>query len=119
VSRVQNETQIRRVILKADEKPTAPIQPGEVDRRIACKLELYRKSDEEKKRPATGPRLSIVDVKALGNTCHACKRPVIWGGYDRADGRQFSVDRIDNLKAHTKGNVRMACLGCNRNHRQT
>jgi hypothetical protein len=44
---------------------------------------------------------------------------VIWGGYDRADGRQFSVDRIDNLKAHTKGNVRMACLGCNRNHRQT
>jgi len=47
------------------------------------------------------------------NMCFYCKEPVnILYEYVRAP-KQWSLDRINNEIGHNKGNVEIACLGCN------
>ena len=46
-------------------------------------------------------------------TCAACSREMqlLCGGYD-AD--KLSIDRLNNLLAHVKGNIQLLCLRCNK-----
>lgn len=37
---------------------------------------------------------------------------MLWD-YAPKDMQQFSIYRLDNSKAHCKGNVRLTCLECN------
>lgn len=119
VSRAQSHTQIRIVTLEAHEQPLRPLCADEKENRIRAKLALYRRSDAGKKR-AGGEAIELADVLALekcqNGRCKRCARVVAWGGYQKGDRRQFSIDRIDNALGHVRGNVRLFCLGCNRIH---
>ena len=42
-----------------------------------------------------------------------CDKEMKLCGFNAYDQHKFSVDRIDNSKAHTKDNSQMCCLNCN------
>jgi hypothetical protein len=52
----------------------------------------------------------------LSNKCWWCNKPLELTGFEKYSANQFSIDRLDNTKAHTKDNCVIACLECN--HRQ-
>ena len=88
------------------------------DAAVACKnigykLHAYKRTDAGKGFKAN---LRMKDVLALkeaqGNRCAACNLELLWC-YTPKDTRQFSVDRLDNAKGHTRDNVRLTCLDCN------
>ncbi|KAK3718252.1 hypothetical protein RRG08_023023 [Elysia crispata] len=83
---------------------------------IGRKLQAYKRVDAAKGLKCN-LRLRIKDVEALkekqSNRCASCNIDLLWC-YEPKDTRQFSVDRIDNAKGHTRDNVRLACLECNR-----
>ena len=80
---------------------------------IGRKVQSYKYVDAAK---GLGNNLRMKDVAALkekqSNRCAACNIELLWC-YEPKDTRQFSVDRIDNAKGHTRDNVRLACLECN------
>lgn len=45
--------------------------------------------------------------------CYYCGRGVMILYEAVRDGRQWTLDRIDNSKGHEKGNVVISCLACN------
>jgi hypothetical protein len=47
------------------------------------------------------------------NKCCLCKVDIKTSNYENRDPTQFSVDRIDNSKAHTKSNIQITCYKCN------
>jgi hypothetical protein len=81
---------------------------------IGRKLQAYKRVDAAAKRRCN---LRMEDVEALkeqqGNRCAACNIELLWC-YAPKDGRQFSVDRLDNSQGHIRDNVRLTCLECNR-----
>ena len=81
---------------------------------IGYKLQSYKRTDAGK---GFKTNLRMKDVLARketqGNHCAACNIELLWC-YTPKDTRQFSVDRLDNAKGHTRDNVRLTCLECNR-----
>ena len=101
-------------------RPPPPVYDEAVARKnIGRKLQAYKRVDAAK-RLKCNLRLRIKDVEALkekqSNWCASCNIDLLWC-YEPKDTRQFSVDRIDNAKGHTRDNVRLACLECNRKRR--
>jgi hypothetical protein len=47
------------------------------------------------------------------NCCCLCFKQLKLTNFDFLDKDQFTIDRIDNTKAHIIGNVQIACLSCN------
>lgn len=116
VSRVQYLHQLARCCPPpdADGPPPPAYDETAVRKNIGRKLQAYKRVDQTK---GLTCNLRIKDVEALkgqqGNHCAACNIDLLWC-YAPKDSRQFSVDRLDNAKGHTRDNVRLVCLECNR-----
>ena len=118
VSRVQYLNQLARCCPPpdADGRPPPVYDEAVARKNIGRKLQAYKRVDAAKGLKCN-LRLRIKDVEALkekqSNRCASCNIDLLWC-YEPKDTRQFSVDRIDNAKGHTRDNVRLACLECNR-----
>ena len=118
VSRVCYLSQLARcrpppVGTTADGPP--PFDEAVASKNIGRKLAAYKRQDQAK--GCSGDHLRMKDVEALKeaqeNHCAACNIKLLWC-YAPNDTRQFSVDRLDNCYGHTRDNVRLTCLECNR-----
>ena len=116
VSRVQYLHQLARCCPPPEADGPSPPAYNEAQARknTGYKLQAYKRTDAGK---GLENNLRMKDVgalkKAQGNRCAACNIGLLWC-YAPKDTRQFSVDRIDNAKGHTRDNVRLTCLECNR-----
>ena len=52
-----------------------------------------------------------------GDKCALCLIEMKFEWDRSGDISQWTVDRIHNSLGHIKGNIRLTCLLCNRNHR--
>ena len=113
VSRVQYLHQLARCC-PPPEADVPPYDEVMARRNIGRKLQSYKRVDAAK---GLTSNLRMKDVEALkvqqGNRCAACNISLLWC-YTPKDTRQFSIDRIDNSQGHTRDNVRLTCLECNR-----
>ena len=124
VSRVRYLNQLARCCPPPDADGPPPLAFDEAVARknIGRKLATYKHQDQARglnsaSANACGNHLRMKDVetlkKAQGNLCAACNIELLWC-YAPKDTRQFSVDRLDNRYGHTRDNVRLTCLECNR-----
>ena len=117
VSRVRYLSQLARCCPPPDADGPPPLAFDEAVARknIGRKLAAYKRQDQAK--GCSGNHLRMKDVEALkeaqDNHCAACNIELLWC-YAPKDTRQFSVDRLDNRCGHTRDNVRLTCLECNR-----
>jgi len=85
---------------------------------ISGKLVGYMDQDKKKGREFDLSVDCILTLKDLQkDKCALCLIEMEWGWYDAYNQDQWTVDRNDNQVGHIKGNVRLVCLECNRNHR--
>ena len=121
VSRVEHMRQLQRVACPPDIQlhgssngsEVKPPTKQQIRTTIAKKLVAYKKHDEKKGRSFN---LKVDHVLKLylaqSNRCAVCNIELLWS-YAPKDLQQFSVDRLDNTKGHTDGNVRLTCWECN------
>jgi hypothetical protein len=57
--------------------------------------------------------------KEQNDKCKHCNADMLFENYSPFSMKQFSVDRIDDTKGHTKDNVVLSCFGCNCRHKKT
>lgn len=50
------------------------------------------------------------------HTCTHCHEDIKLTCFNKADPKQFSIDRINDNEGHVKGNVVISCWECNRKH---
>ena len=85
---------------------------------IQEKLIGYMYQDKKKGREFD---LSVDVIFALKDSqkdkCATCHIEMKFKWDKPGDILQWTVDRLDNNLGHIKGNVRLTCLECNRNHR--
>ena len=117
VSRVEYMPQLKRVVSPLEEgsgekKPMSVQRLREI---IAKKVAGHKRQDEMKGRQGFDLKVNhILQLKEQQkNKCAGCGIEMLWE-YRAKDTQQFSVDRLDNSKAHCRGNVRLTCLECNR-----
>ena len=120
VSRVEYGRQLRRCCPPPElDGPPGPPEDAadfaaEMQRNIARKLAGYKQVDAAK---GHANNLRAEDVLTLrekqGGRCAVCNCALLWC-WQPKDTRQFSVDRLDNAQGHTRDNVRLTCLECNR-----
>ena len=115
VSRVEYMHQLDRVVRPPEEgSEFRQATEQQLRKTIAKKLVAYKRQDTAK-----GLRFNLkVDHilnlnEAQNNHCAACNIQLLWA-YTPKDTQQFSVDRLDNTRGHTRDNVRLTCLECNR-----
>ena len=79
-----------------------PITDLEIQKRIKS----YQKQDEKANREVD-TTLSVTDVRELlsSKTCSHCSKPIMWSNW--------TLDRINNSKSHSKNNLVLACYHCN------
>ena len=116
MSRVRYLHQLERCCAPPDaDGPLPAYEEATAVKNISRKLGSYKRMDSAK--GLKKGNLRVKDVKALkeaqGNRCAACNIELLWC-YAPKDTRQFSIDRLDNTKGHTRNNVRLTCLECNR-----
>jgi hypothetical protein len=115
VSRVRYLHQLARCCPRpeAGDKPPA-FDEATARKNIGRKVQAYKLVDAAKGHKCN---LRLQDVEALkeaqGNHCAACNIALLWC-YAPKDSRQFSMDRINNALGHTRDNIRLTCLECNR-----
>jgi hypothetical protein len=110
VSRVRRITQLHRVII--DYVITEEITND--DAVIKKKLASYKQSDKKNKRDFDIDTEFIIKLKQLQNNhCASCNTMMLWQ-YSNNNPRQFTVDRINSDLGHTRANVMLTCLECNR-----
>jgi len=61
----------------------------------------------------TSDDIRTLFVKQNGE-CLKCGEFMKTCGYGKGDKKQFSIDRIDSKKGHTKDNIQLFCWCCNR-----
>ena len=129
ISRVRYLSQLARCCPPPSATADGPPPFDEVVARknIGLKLAAYKRQDQAKGLNSAsandtsandcGNHMRMKDVETLkeaqGNRCAACNIELLWC-YAPKDTRQFSVDRLDNRCGHTRDNVRLTCLECNR-----
>ena len=118
MSRVQYLHQLARCCPPPELVPLPAFDAAQARKNIGYKLQAYKRSDADKDLNVDCKlRLRMKDVFTLlqtqGMRCAACNIKLLLC-YAPKDTRQFSVDRLDNAKGHTRDNVRMTCLECNR-----
>ena len=117
ISRVRYLSQLARCCppLDADGLPPPPFDEVVARENVGRKLMAYKRQDQAK--GCSGNHLRMKDVETLkeaqGNLCAVCNIELLWC-YAPKDTRQVSVDRLDNRCGHTRDNVRLTCLECNR-----
>lgn len=56
----------------------------------------------------------IIELLSSSNLmCYYCREPVLLVYEYVRDSRQWTLERIDNTRGHNRGNIVIACLGCN------
>lgn len=116
VSRVEFMHQLERVTGPPDEgSEIRQLTEQQLRNVVARKLVGYIYQDKNK--GLNGFNLKVNYILQLrdsqDNRCAACNIELLWA-YAPKDTQQFSVDRLDNSKGHTRDNVRLTCLECNR-----
>ena len=111
--------QLERVVCPLEEgsevRPAVPATEQQLRKTMAKKLVAYKRQDQAK-----GLRFNLkVDhilhlKEAQNNHCAACNIELLWA-YQPKDTQQFSVDRLDNAEGHTRDNIRLTFLECNKN----
>ena len=117
VSRVEYMQQLERVVYPPEEgsgeKPSMSEQ--RLRQIIGKKLAGYKRQDGNNGRQGfdlkTNYKLQLKEQQK--NECVGCGAEMLWD-YVTTDTQQFSIDRLDNSKAHCRGNVWLTCLECNR-----
>ena len=109
--------QLERVVCPPEKgsEDKRPISEQQLRNVIARKLACHKLQGQAKGREGFNLKVSYILQlkKSQQNRCAACNIELLWN-YAPKDTQQFSIDRLDNSKAHCKGNVRLACLECNR-----
>ncbi|GFS16362.1 hypothetical protein ElyMa_001471000 [Elysia marginata] len=116
VSRVEYMRQLARVACPPEEGSIAgPPSEQQMRKAIQKKLVAYKRQDRAKGLAGFDLKVDhILQLKeAQNNRCSACNIELLWV-YPPEDTQQFSVDRLDNSRGHSRGNVRLTCLDCNR-----
>ena len=82
---------------------------------INKKLESHLEYDTKKgyTNNITSDDIQTLFVKQNGE-CLKCGEFMKTCGYGKGDKKQFSIDRIDSKKGHTKDNIQLFCWCCNR-----
>jgi hypothetical protein len=90
---------------------------------VRRKLYGYRQQDAKKGRPDAAQcaveRDVYVALAACGFECFYCHAHVLVLYEYRRDGRQWTLDRVNNAASHTAENVVVSCLRCNLSRRTT
>ena len=106
------------IVKKREEEKKNKILERDIRPRIQKKLIGYMEQDKKKDREFDLSVDNVLELKeAQKDKCALCHQEMDWLYTEKNDLDQWTVDRIDNQKGHMKGNVRLACLECNRNHR--
>ena len=115
VSRVEYMQQLERVACPPEEgSEVRPLTEQQLRSTIAKKLVVYKRQDQTKGRSFDLRVKHILRLReAQNNRCAECNIELLWA-YQPKDTQQFSVDRIHNTAGHTRDNVRLTCLECNR-----
>ena len=95
------------------------VKDGELELRIERKIAGHRKADADAGRDIDEAiYITVDDVKELLDEqeycCFKCQEVVMLSWKDAKDGSQFTIDRINNMGAHTRYNCVISCLNCNR-----
>jgi hypothetical protein len=69
--------------------------------------------ERERERAGRVHDIQTLFVKQNGE-CLKCGEFMKTCGYGKGDKKQFSIDRIDSKKGHTKDNIQLFCWCCNR-----
>ena len=95
-----------------------PIRQNEFIIGLKQKIQGHRYADMVANRPfEEEDYVTAEDILALIMTstkCCFCGKDVQMSGVDDEHGDQYSLDRINNDLPHTKDNVRLSCLACNK-----
>ena len=116
VYRVEYMHQLERVVCPPEEGfEVRPLTEQQLRKAIVKKHVGYKFQDQAKGLQGFNLKVDhILELKeAQSNRCAACNIELLWA-YQPKDIQQFSVDRLDNLKGHTRDIVRLTCLECNR-----
>ena len=114
---LQSSQQLEYIMQMLDEKFQNTKQYRFIQSSFRQKLSSYRNQDMTKDRYSEEEFVSIDNVIELlqeaENICYYCREPVqVLYEYVR-EPKQWTLERIDNTKGHNKGNLMIACLGCN------
>lgn len=110
VSRVRRMSQLRRIVLD-----DVVINRSIADDTIRKKLAGYKQSDKKNNREFDLDADFIAALRQQQNNhCAGCNCIMLWQ-YSKNNPRQFTVDRKDSSLGHTRENVILTCLECNRN----
>jgi hypothetical protein len=114
---LQSSQQLKYIMQMLDEKFHDTKQNRFIQSSFRQKLSSYRNQDMAKDRYSEEEFVKIDDVIELlqesSNICYYCREPVqVLYEYVR-EPKQWTLERIDNTKGHNKGNLMIACLGCN------
>ena len=114
---LQSSQQLEYIMQMLDEKFQNTKQYRFIQSSFRQKLSSYRNQDMTKDRYSEEEFVSMGDVIELlqesNNICYYCREPVqVLYEYVR-EPKQWTLERIDNTKGHNKGNLMIACLGCN------
>jgi hypothetical protein len=89
----------------------------EIQRQINYKIHSYRSQDLKKslydKSQFVDNKYVIELLREKQLLCFYCRESVNLLYNNVRDGKQWTLDRIDNSIGHNKGNVEIACLTCN------
>jgi hypothetical protein len=90
---------------------------------IDHKLSGYRQQDLEKDRYNEShfirPTEVVKKLYDCSGTCYYCKQDILLLYENVRDGKQWTLDRVDNDIGHTQSNVIISCLSCNLRRRRT
>jgi hypothetical protein len=110
-------TDVNKLTDKLDPYTTA------IQTHIQTKLRGYREQDKRHDRYSADQFISLADTQRLlvqsELKCHYCDKEVYLLYSWVMDGRQWSLDRIDNDHGHNRDNVVISCLTCNLHRRRT
>lgn len=114
---LQCSQQLEYIMQITNEKESNTKQYRCINESFRQKLSSYRNQDIQKDRYSEEKFTTIENIIELlqksGNICYYCREPVkVLYEYVR-DPKQWTLERIDNTIGHNKGNLMIACLGCN------
>jgi hypothetical protein len=116
ITRAKRMEQIRVGVLPAD---FGRARDARVRKNLSAKIAAYRTDDLAKGRPPCD--VAVEDflglLEAAGDCCTHCGAGMKLLDYAKGDRQQMTLDRVDNAGGHTRGNVVVACLGCNESHK--
>jgi len=117
VSRVEYMHQLEWVVCPPEEGSEArpSVTEQQLRKAITKKLIAYKRQDQAKGCKFNLKLDHILHLKETQNNhCAACNIRLFWACQPK-DTRQFGVDRLDNTRGHSRDNMRLTCLQCNRN----